>query len=77
MLGLHSGVVLINDLLPDTEEEAVDPATFRLLLRDTGRLHLRMGGAGGSRLIPEFPFAAMIFLTGVFGSEMEDLCSCC
>lgn len=67
VLGRHRGVVLINDLLV---------ATFglRLLLRDTGRLQRRTGGAGGSRLIPElFRLLLNIRRTGVFGREMEVL----
>lgn len=70
VLGLHKGVVLMKDLLPvtlDVDDPLVEFKLLKLLLRDTGKLHLRTGGAGGRRL----PFAANIFRTGVFGKEME------
>lgn len=48
---------------------------FKLLLRDTGKLQRRIGGAGGNRLIPELLLLLNILRTGVFGREMEVLCS--
>ena len=69
MLGRHRGVVLMNDLLVAT-------FGFKLLLRDTGKLQRRSGGAGGNRLQPELLLLLVrILRTGVFGREMEVLCS--
>lgn len=49
---------------------------FKLLLRDTGKLQRRSGGAGGNRLQPELLLLLVrILRTGVFGREMEVLCS--
>lgn len=66
MLGLHNGVVLINDLLPDN----VDPVKEL----DIDRLYRRVGGAGGIRLTPP---VATVFFAGVLGSEMEVTGSVC
>lgn len=70
VLGLHRGVVLMYDLLV--------AFGFKLLLRDTGRLQRRTGGAGGgNRLIPDPRLLLNILRTGVFGREMEVLgCRC-
>lgn len=59
----------MNDLLPF-------PFGFKLLLRDTGKLQRRTGGAGGNRLNPLLLLLLLrILRTGVFGREMEVLCS--
>lgn len=54
---------------------------FKLLLRDTGKLQRRTGGAGGSRLMPVlFKLLLLLFnslRTGVFGREMEVLGGVC
>lgn len=68
VLGRQRGVVLMKDLLVAT-------FGFKLLLRDTGKLQRRIGGAGGNRLIPELLLLLNILRTGVFGREMEVLCS--